>query len=427
VITTNLPENTAIININARQDGAATYNGDQSLWYHPFFTGGATQVVEYAVSPGTYSFRAINPADAARDFPGLTPDQTNQIFTAWTYNSPWILDYLVFDAAAETNFSLPQIFDGSPESAYSNPDAAYQASLTNGYNDAIRIGPLGRDSSEYANTYTFQNPARLIFVIPDAGLFDNSGGVSVLVSPASVQTNLLLNPGAELGSLTNWTSGGDANPQVDTGTFDSGINPRSGSFDFRGGRGAVGLLSQVVSLIGNQGIVASSIDAGKLFANVSLWEQGFGQGSPSDDAYVSLDFLDANSNRLSTVSTPEVDAHLGTWANHLAYFPIPAGTRYIQYTMNFVRQAGGDLDAFVDDNSLRVVDSVPAISLNVTLQANTVVVSWVADPLSGLVLQQSADLSTWSDATNVVNTIGGTNQVFITPPTGHLFYRLGPP
>src|SRR4029079_14321157 len=85
VITTNLPENTAIININARQDGAATYNGDQSLWYHPFFTGVATQLVAYAVSPGTYSFRAINPADAARDFPGLTPDQTNQIFTAWTY------------------------------------------------------------------------------------------------------------------------------------------------------------------------------------------------------------------------------------------------------------------------------------------------------------------------------------------------------
>src|SRR4029078_9397887 len=105
----------------------------------------------------------------------------------------------------------------------------------------------------------------------------------------------------------------------------------------------------------------------------------------------------ANSNRLSTVSTPEVDAHSGNWANHLAYFPIPAGTRYLQYTMNFVRQTGNDLDAFVDDNSLRVVDSIPAISLNITLQANTVVVSWVADPLSCLVLQQSAGLSTWTD------------------------------
>jgi hypothetical protein len=428
VITSNLPVNTAIVNIDARQDGAATYNGDQSLWYHPFFTGGATQLVEYAVAPGTYSFRAINPRDAARLFPELTSDQTNQIFTAWTYNSPWILDYLVFDVAAETNFSLPQIFDGSPEpTSYGNPSDAYQASLTNGYNNLIRFGPLGRASSEYANTYTFQDPTRLIFVIPDYGLADNSGGVSILVSPASVQTNLLLNPGAELGSLTNWTSGGDANPQVDTGTFDTSITPRSGSFDFRGGRGAAGSLSQVVSLLGSQRIVASSIDAGKLFANVSFWEQGLNQALHSDDAYVSLDFLDANSNHLATVSTPEVDAHFGAWANHLAYFPIPPGSRYIQYTMNFVRQTGSDLDAFVDDNSLRVVDSVPAISLNITLQANTVVVSWVADPLSGLVLQQSIDLSTWSDATNAVNTVGGTNQVLVTPPIGHVFYRLGPP
>jgi hypothetical protein len=428
VITANVPENTAIINIDARQDGAAVFNGDQSLWYRPFFTGGATQLLEYAVAPGTYSFRVINPADAAKDFPGLTTDQTNQIFTAWTYNSPWILDYLVFDAAAETNSSLPQLFDGSPEwPPYSNPDAAYQASLTNGYNNLIRFGPLGRASTNYANTYTFQNPARLIFVVPDYGLGDNSGGVSVFVSPASIQTNLLLNPGAELGSLTNWTTGGDANPQVDTGTFDPGINPRSGTLDFRGGRGATGALSQVVSLLGNQGVVATAIDSGKLFANVSFWEQGLNQALHSDDAYVSLDFLDAGSNRLSTVSTPEVDAHLGSWANHLAYFPIPPGTRYLQYTMNFVRQTGSDLDAFVDDNSLRVVDSLPATFLKISLQTNTVIVSWVADPLSGLVLQQSANLNNWTDTTNAVNTVGATNQILITPPTGNLFYRLGPP
>jgi len=36
VITANLPANTAIVNIDARADGAASYNGDQSLWYQPF-------------------------------------------------------------------------------------------------------------------------------------------------------------------------------------------------------------------------------------------------------------------------------------------------------------------------------------------------------------------------------------------------------
>jgi hypothetical protein len=259
-------------------------------------------------------------------------------------------------------------------------------------------------------------------------LSDNSGGVSVLVSPISVQTtNLLLNPGAELGSLTNWTSGGDAGPQIDSGTFDPGITPHSGAFDFRGGRGAIGQLSQVVPLVGNQGILASSIDTGVLFANVSFWEQGLGQGSPADDAYITLDFLDGSSNRLSGVSTTELDAHVGVWDSMLGYYPIPVGTRFIQYTMNFVRHAGSDLDAFVDDNSLRVVDSVPATFLNIGVQGNTVTVSWFAGPLSGLVLQQSSDLGTWTDTTNAVSIVNGTNQVAITPPTGARFYRLGPP
>ena len=53
VITANLPPATAILNINATQDGAASYNSDQSLWYQPFSTGGAAQLLEYTIQPGT--------------------------------------------------------------------------------------------------------------------------------------------------------------------------------------------------------------------------------------------------------------------------------------------------------------------------------------------------------------------------------------
>ena len=49
VITANLPANTAIVNISGTQDGAASYNGDQSLWYHPFSTVGT--LLEYTVQP----------------------------------------------------------------------------------------------------------------------------------------------------------------------------------------------------------------------------------------------------------------------------------------------------------------------------------------------------------------------------------------
>lgn len=206
VITANLPANTAIVNISGTQDGAASYNGDQSLWYHPFNTVGT--LLEYTVQAGTYGFRVVNPADAAQLFPALTTLQTNQIFTAWTYNSPWVEDYLVFDSAAATNFSLPQIFDGDPEwPPYSNPAAAYNATITNGTYDQIRVGPLGRDSTNIVNSYTFTNTETLIFVVPDYYLGDNSGGVSVLIAPAAPVTQPLLTVSESQGLVAlAWTT-----------------------------------------------------------------------------------------------------------------------------------------------------------------------------------------------------------------------------
>ena len=190
IITSNLPPNTAIINIDARADGSATFNGDQSLWYAPFNTGGT--LLELTVPPGTYHFRAIDPADALTLFPSLTPVQTNQIYTAWTFNSPWATDYLVFDGAAATNKSLPQLFDGAFSNTnggantwhfYANPVDAYNASISNGFASLLRTAATGgRDSTNDISAYAFASTTTLIFAISDNGLGDNAGGVSVLVS-----------------------------------------------------------------------------------------------------------------------------------------------------------------------------------------------------------------------------------------------------
>jgi hypothetical protein len=52
---------------------------------------------------------------------------------------------------------------------------------------------------------------------------------------AGLLTNsLLTNPGAETGGLTGWSIGGGTGPSVDNGTFDRGINPYDGSYDFYG-------------------------------------------------------------------------------------------------------------------------------------------------------------------------------------------------
>lgn len=182
------------------------------------------------------------------------------------------------------------------------------------------------------------------------------------VASADITTgNLLVNPGAESGSISGWTVGGTSNPGVDNGSFDTGINPHTGSFDFYGHTGALGTLSQTVALVGNQGLTAAAIDAGLTTANVGFWEQGLSQGTPSDDGSVTLTFLDATSTALGSASTPEVDSHSGAWQSFAGGYAIPVGTRSIVYTMNFIRYNGSDNDSFLDDNSLTVTASVAAV------------------------------------------------------------------
>jgi hypothetical protein len=171
---------------------------------------------------------------------------------------------------------------------------------------------------------------------------------TMALAAVAAHANLLSNPGAETGDLTGWVVGGVSNPGVDDGSFD-GFTPHGGLFDFYGFNGSDGTLTQTVSLAG---------EPGATMATVSFWEQGLDQGDPSDNAYVSLSFLDALGQSLGTVSTPVIDSHSGNWQQFSGSFAIPAGTASIAYTMNFTRNVGSDLDAFIDDNSL-TVSAVP--------------------------------------------------------------------
>lgn len=238
-------------------------------------------------------------------------------------------------------------------------------------------------------------------------------------------TNLLLNPGGEANSLTNWIAGGDSGPRLDNGSFDSGIKPHSGTNDFLAGTGAAGSLSQIVSIIGNPGVTTTSIDGGGLSAYVSFWEQGLNQGTPSDDAYVNVVFLGATSNTLSTWTSPEIDSHNLTWSNYSALILLPASTRFIQYSMNFVRHVGNDLDGFVDDNVLSIVDALQLPRLSVANVTTNEMVYWPALYSDGYVLQQNTNLATtnWTVATSPLKIVDGTNQVLF-PLTGSQFFRL---
>jgi len=254
------------------------------------------------------------------------------------------------------------------------------------------------------------------------------GAVSAFSAPL-VTTNLLLNPGAETGTLLYWTAGGTSSPHVDTGTFDPGINPHTGTNDFLGGTGVSGTLSQVVTLVGNQGVTAAAIDAGDLLAGVSFWEQSYNQ-SPTDGAYISLTFLGATSNTLSMVATPQLAADTSyTWSNGLALYKLPTGTRYIQYTMNFVRNNGSDLDAFIDDNQLTVLSAAALPEPVLTVAGTNVFAAWTTNLTAGFSLQSNTNLAgtNWVAVTNVVSVVSGTNWVVLPASVGNRFFRLSHP
>jgi|SRR5580704_12657863 hypothetical protein len=181
-------------------------------------------------------------------------------------------------------------------------------------------------------------------------------GLTPLLVHASVLTgNLLINPGAEDGNLTGWTAGGDTGAGVDNGSFDPGINPYQGSYDFYGGVGngnPLGTLSQTDSILTGS-VTTSLIDTGTLFADISFWVQSLDQGAPSDEAFVQLTFLNGSNGVIGTIDTPAFYS-IGVWTNYSNDYAIPVGTRSIDYTMEFQLEKGINIDSFVDNNVLEI-------------------------------------------------------------------------
>ena len=169
---------------------------------------------------------------------------------------------------------------------------------------------------------------------------------ATLIFAGSAQASLLINGGAETGDLTGWTAGGNSEPRIDNGSFDIGIDPHSGNYMFLGGRGSYGSLTQNVSLGGA---------AANRRASVSFWQQGLDQDTPSDNGYISLTWRAADGSVLGSVATPTLDSHYGAWQQYQGWFDVPASAFSVDYTMNFVRNVGLDLDNFFDDNVLDVV------------------------------------------------------------------------
>lgn len=193
VITTNLPANTVIMNIDARNEGAANWDAGQSNWWQPFAANG--QFAEVTLGPGTYTFRLTNPTAAAAEFTSLTAPQLSQMYTAWTYNSPWTTDYFMFNKNANNNVNgsalfagaiigrVPnwQTYPGANSGGFNTAANAYNAAFTGGVYDKIYTGPGGRLTGTEQTSYTFASTTTIYGVIPDSGVFDNNGGLSIVI------------------------------------------------------------------------------------------------------------------------------------------------------------------------------------------------------------------------------------------------------
>jgi hypothetical protein len=97
-----------------------------------------------------------------------------------------------------------------------------------------------------------------------------------------IPPNLLINPGAETGTLSPWIIGGSGVPAVDDGSTNFGLNPHSGTKQFYGGSTST-LTQSVLLLNGAQGYTATQLDSGYLSVYISFYEQSLSQWLGTDE------------------------------------------------------------------------------------------------------------------------------------------------
>ena len=118
------------------------------------------------------------------------------------------------------------------------------------------------------------------------------------------------------------------------------------------------VLYQSVNLFGDvQNYNAAQLDAGTLKVEIKFYYQNYYNFFLStDDAKVIASFRSATNATVSTVSSggQQCGSNPG-WCLYLTLQSLPVGTRSILYTMKFIGNGGTDIDAYIDDNSLRVI------------------------------------------------------------------------
>ena len=165
------------------------------------------------------------------------------------------------------------------------------------------------------------------------------------IAPRSIAV-ALVNPDAETGDTSGWTTTGTWEAGTTEGTIAA---PHGGSFYFSATGGTdPAVLEQTVDLIA-QGFTAAELDAGATF-DVSVWAASEYQ---SDTGELKLQFLDAGSADVGTTfTTGEFGPNDGTWVEQTLANEVPAGARQVRIQLLAHNHFGSNTTYGFDDLAL---------------------------------------------------------------------------
>ena len=177
--------------------------------------------------------------------------------------------------------------------------------------------------------------------------------ITSLANAATLNTELVINGGAETGDTTGWLSAG-----IDA-VMATGFAAGFGSFVFTGGGGVASqTLTQTIDLSGN----AAQIDTNSIEAIFSIQLQSRSVGSALDQASVDVSFLDGGGSVLDSYSfTDIINTALFDWNEYSDARTIANGARSIKIVLTSDRINGSSSDGFIDEVSLQInaINSVP--------------------------------------------------------------------
>jgi len=251
-------------------------------------------------------------------------------------------------------------------------------------------------------------------------------------------TNLLVNPGAELGSgssdgsavlpVPGWTTTGSFTvAQYGSGSdvisSDPGPPSRGANYFYGGYTTSPTTASQDLDVYSR----AAEIDTSGLSCNLSGWLGGW--SVQNDNAQFTANFLDANNQSLGALTIGPVTASDRTNLTGLLYRSavayVPSGTRTIRCTLLMTQYTGSYNDGLADNLSL-TLSSAPQVTI--VHGGGSVTVMW-PDPAGDWTLQRTSNLAvsaSWTDVTPPYQTSGNNRSYTLTgvSSTPVQFFRL---